>query len=226
MKDRDEQIRAYLSAEMDKTELREFENELEQDESLRQELADFKTLQSIIDDEAIDFKQKVAQVLLENRQQDSRWWWVAAACIPIFIIGYYLVDRNTQDSIDYFAYYEPYPDLLSTRKGPNTIDLSAYNDANYQDAITTLSQHKNDSSRLTQLYLAVAYLYENRPREAQDLLRKLPDDHPLAADFQWYRSFALLQQGNIQAAKTLLESDLISKSIYAEKAAELSATLD
>ncbi|MFT6842817.1 MAG: hypothetical protein ACJASR_001589 [Psychroserpens sp.] len=220
----EEQIRRYLAGEMSSQEVQTFENLLLSDNDLKEQLEHSKYMYSILNENVIDFSNVVKEVIVTNRSKSISWLKLGIAAsfliFCFFSIYQYLNQRESYQLSDYF---KPYPDLLSNRSIQDSlIDMTNYNNENYQDAIISLSKFHKGEPDLLGLYLAISYIKSDKPEEALEILNlSIKNNNPLSKEYDWYRCFALIKAKKLGEAKSLLKTISLSDSYRSESAKKL-----
>ena len=165
-----------------------------------------------------------------------RWilpWVGAAAAICLFAIGYWNYWQQTKHERLFSAYFDPHPRYGYTRQRTLAIGIE---DGILTQAIQYHDQEKYRASLMAwrnyfegepipndfrpYLYAATAAMATGRFKEANYFLDQIPPDPggTLGEEVNWYRSLAILQQGNLQpAANELQRLSVSGKSRYAKE---------
>lgn len=221
------QFERYESSTMSQEERVAFEERLRQEEDFRNSFEDFRQMQSGI--KAFGYQQFAAQLQSWDEEHDtdadeqvrtlsfSRWyyWAAAVAVIMVATISWWQLSPGQNEQL-YTAYFQPYPDVLTSRgENENALNTAmiAYESGEYSEAITLFRQllEGNGSTEAQgnelRFYLAQAYLSTESYDLAQQLLEDLQnvDQFGLKEASQWYLALAYLKQGDSDTAVRLLQ---------------------
>jgi hypothetical protein len=176
-------------------------------------------------------------VIKERAQQGKQiflqHYWkplAAAACISIFVVTYFFLNRAQDPAELYAAYFEPYPnvfepidrgkiDAANKRSGA----FQAYEAKDFALAarlFTELLEEKKEPGML--LLLGNANLMLNNTKEARNNFITLINDfetHDLQG--KWYLGLSYLKEGDVKSAQLIMQELSNSEYSYAGKAKEL-----
>lgn len=228
MMSEEEKILRYLNGEMDPKERSAFQLLIHSNEELRKSVEHSRHIKNTLLEENVAFSKLVYDVIKENRKPKIKYLQIAAAVTILLSFSiYFLLPSSKYGSELAMAYLEPYPDVLTSRSGDMKIDLSAYNNGDYEIAERQLeSIHALKNEPITALYLAVVYLYNEKAVEALTILENFQDDGTIyEEDLYWYKGLALIMVGRTDEAKTILISLEASGSSYQFKCKEILSEL-
>ena len=162
-----------------------------------------------------DFMQKLEA--WENESSEAKTFKInpvylkAAAAIILLIIplGIWLATLSPSYHSLYDQYYQPYPDVVSSRSQDNQLQeaMKAYNEKNYNQAILFLQKQLNQEEEpMVKLYLAEAYLATNQWQQARDLFLQLKNGSNYGDLSGWRLALINLQLENIDQAKKQLQA--------------------
>jgi len=165
-----------------------------------------------------------------------RWilpWVGAAAAICLFALGYWNYWAQTKHERLFSAYFDPHPQYGYTRQRTLATGMAAdvlaqairYHDQEKYRASLMAWRSYFASEPLPNdfrpyLYAATAAMATGRFKEADYFLKQIPPDPggTLGEEIHWYRSLAILQQGNLRPASQELQSlSVKGKSRYAKE---------
>ena len=153
-------------------------------------------------DEALQSKPKLDK-------PKGNWVLLAILCI-VFCLVYlvynsYKSTSQTNSKTLYAAYFEPFPDLISTRGEESGLNkaLIAYNDGNFDTAFELLdtSIYKSD---LIKVYRAISLLsseFESAKHSYIQELKSIEDHSQFVQYRNWYLSLSYLKQDAANLAK-------------------------
>lgn len=227
MRINEEKIDDFLLDRMSETDRLAFEQELEKDGELANQI---KVQQEILDGLAVvgkdQFKARLKRIKEEtfaepvtapdNTGRNSKWiWWlVAALAIALSAFFFWKLGNNGGEDpnviyADMFELYEVPVVQRDTDDRQLIQQLSRYyKEGAYQafiDLHTTREQDLQDHPELL-LSLGISYLQTNRAAEAGATMAELEQsNYPAYHDHaRWYRILAALQEGNVSKAEELL----------------------
>ncbi len=163
----------------------------------------------------------------KRRTLIPRTWLVAAGIALVLAIAGWL--WLSPSNVDHMAladsFFEPLPNVLAPEirgegnEGMLITAMQQYDKGAYAKAATQLNSIPDSlQTPETQLYLATAYLAEQRTAEALNVL----DDLGNPTEVQWYRCLAHLQSGDQEQAMAIATELVASaEGYYKERAAAL-----
>ncbi|MEO9802789.1 MAG: hypothetical protein ABJF04_06060 [Reichenbachiella sp.] len=207
-------IERYLEGKLDSGEHQAFEKELE----TNTELAELVVLQKDIVDGVVSegLKRQLKQYhteLFERPNKKSRWYYIgAAASLALLVTSIYLFfDRSTSNEELFVAYFDPYPNLVTTRGNiTNNFKkgMENYSNRNYNEAILDFEEIDKNEPEYTEMifYKGVSHLALNQPTKAVELFEQFRDFGEYNEQAIWYLGMGYLKLGNIEnVQKQLLQ---------------------
>ena len=242
----EDKITRYLQDQMAGEEKAAFEQELQHDEHLKNELAFQETMMAGL---ASDFKEEKKQMLQKheaNRQNGVRRmkWYIAAAAIILLGIGLgFLFQQNNADT----SYpkqiakreFTPYPNYLveqyrnsSQKDQPQVLvkGMQAYEKEQFEEARKALRKAVSNKKGLplSRFYLGNVLLAMDKPEKALNQLIRIQGK--LGASFQnqnkWYLALAYLHTNQVEQARAYLKKLTKQKHPLQQKARELLKELE
>lgn len=205
-----ELIDAYLIGSLNEKEFISFEQQLSNDPELQRRVDTQKTLVTELKVNA--FNDDVKSYLSRNKGtktiQFSKWRLIGIAASVVILISTVYLLRPKESLSD--QYYEPYPDLISTRAPTQNSDaMFHYNKKEYETAIGLFKKQDilTDSENF---YLGVSYLSVEKLDQAEIIFTKLltTERKPLA---QWYLSLSYIKSGEeskaVQSLRQIKEGE-------------------
>ncbi len=171
----------------------------------------------------------------EKLKNKSLKKWIAAACLVI-VVGLSLTlifEKPGADEI-YFAHFEPYPNIVSPiTRGESEEDLLqqtflAYKNGAYEKSAAGFkSLFESTQKSYFLLYEANSYLANDDPEKAIPLLEKqISFGDEFTEKSKWYLALAYLKTGKPDKSKKLFSEIIQAKSYKAEEAKEIIDKLD
>jgi len=232
-------IERYIAGEMDPSEKKWFEAELDGNHSLQSELALRKKADAaLVRHDIIDLRNKLASIERERKEKvviaggkTPRFRFAAVITALVLIGSLYLVTTGPQsyDSI-YKKNFEVYYQLGHSRSaeakipGYNTA-LELYNRNDFAGSLPFFRDYlkSNPGAMQAELLYGVALMGNNNHKEAKSVLSSIINNsNNLYIDrAQWYRALCYIKTEESEAAVRQLETIINSNSIYREKAKKL-----
>lgn len=225
----DELIERYVLGQMSEEERSDFENELRANSRLQDLVSESQTLKEVIrsEENIAVFQDTLKTVVQEKRKSPSylRWWGAAAAmvfCVSA-IIWMHQANQTSNPSELVLAYFEPFPDVLTSRdQGDSLVSLAmtAYGVGDYIQAISILKSIENDDSSLFRFYIGVSYQATGDYEKALDIWEELEEspERSLKFDIKWYKALALLGLNESERAKPIVQELVNQPSSVQSKA--------
>ncbi len=245
----DDKFDRYLRDEMDAEERQAFEDLLNEDESLKEEVDLQEDITAGIDlfgseelKRQLQQSEESATVPLTFSQERSKeqsdkakavrplyFALATAASFILVIVAVWLLNPGGSSQDLYAAYYEPYPNVVNPVERSEGIPTDAagqamyyYEQGNYQQAIALFTQQM-PTDVAYQFYLGVSYLAVQQPTQAEETLQTLLSDSEGAfyEPALWYISLARLANNQPDAAKITLQQVVGFQGEYATDAQAL-----
>ena len=156
---------------------------------------------------------------------------IAAAASALLLVAasyLFLIPQSPGPENLFGKYFQPDPDLISTRSSPDSAHdllgsaLSYYNAGEDTRAIPLLREYhlKSPGDTLAGLYLGISYLMAERPEESIPEFKVHPGirGRAFAEVYEWYLALSYLRAGNMAESKSLLLPLSKGHSVYAAKA--------
>lgn len=162
--------------------------------------------------------------------ETSLWrWLLGGLTVCMLVVGGLLYQKNQtakalqELSIAYLYPMENIIGFADTDQTQAAKAMKAYDGKNYGEAIRLLENvvknTPNDNS--LRLYLAISYLMERQNLKAENLLESLVKGNDLSTiPAKWYLALSLMQRGEKEEAKILLQS-LESDTTFGNRAKEI-----
>ncbi len=223
--DIDQNLFDYLEGNMSPEQEREYQQAIDRDPDLQQEIRDLKALElGLKSIGAENFKNKVGQWESEVKSSSGGFGWnpylAVAAAILVVLIPAIFWFQNTPPATEelFLSYYQPYENVITVR-GEDTDSLAlsgrdlllkgldAYSNGAFAQSSDLLSQYLDlqPEDHRVALYLAITQLELNLPIQAEANFLKAQQDPLFKQQAQWYRALSYLKFDDITKAKTLLE---------------------
>lgn len=158
------------------------------------------------------------------------WQWLSGVFALAIIAGgtFYYQQAQKKQALNALANEQLRPlenmiGFANDDQSTAAIAMRAYDQHNYSSAITGLQtalQESPDDNSL-RLYLAVSHLLLQQHQEAESLLRDLTQTDDLTTiPAKWYLALSLVQRGEKEAARLLLQS-IQADTVFGERAGEV-----
>jgi len=198
-------IDAYLSGDLEEGEKAEFEKRLEEDNNFRSEFERVKTIISSIEDHALkqDFRRFHQEFESENKSGAGNRkiyfaWGVAASVVILLSVAIFFISMENEKKY-FYSYFEPYPNLITTRSINENDDLRSaleyYNQKDYKKAVASFESceltNPNSMSADVKFYFAISYLGGEEPKKALKIFDDIYDSK-YRSQINWYKSLSYL----------------------------------
>lgn len=233
------QFDQYSAGNLSATEQQDFESKLKEDEEFRQMYEEYRNLQDGIN--AFGYEQLAgniaeweAEIKAEEDTTGRRLgsWYLVAASISVIlvaVIGFWALNDKDSTQQLYSAYYEAYPDVITSRAGDSNKlkeALYAYESEAYVDAELMLKElaRKDPDDREAQFYLAQTLMARGKIDEAKEIFHVLKNTtgFSLREASAWYLALSYLKMEKNQEAKEELQKIIAyTNHAYGTQAREL-----
>ena len=233
-----EKFERYLSGQMTETEKTEFENDLQNNLLLKEQLELEKSVVGQIRNQAFVHEQIItAKKEMKNGRSIKMALYTITSIAAVFLLFFVIngIFQNQKYETLYAAAFEVYPnDLMDTGanyRGDATIDslllsaMAAYEKNKFTEAEVLFYEvlKKNENPEI-RFYLAVAQLETGKTELAINTLNSLysqPKDFPYYEQTRWYLALAHLKLHQKSEAKKYLEELVAYENEYWDKAKEM-----
>ncbi|MEW7277743.1 hypothetical protein ABW636_04025 [Aquimarina sp. 2201CG1-2-11] len=239
-----EKIEDYLQGSLPQEELVTFEQEMEKNDALKEEVAMHRALHTTLQDaDTIAFKNKLKNISAHIRldeapdvvsirpNRDGLYYKMAAVIVVLFGIGTLLYTSNSaQHALDlYGAYYAPFPVEDMTR-GETSIEvqdiIKQYGKGIYDSVVVALEKYPNiREQQPLSLYLGNSYLNIDQEEKAIQQFENVEDTKYLEVA-QWYLSLTYLKLNKTAKVEELLLEIIGYDGTYKSRATELLELLE
>ncbi|MFK7906941.1 MAG: tol-pal system YbgF family protein [Chitinophagales bacterium] len=244
-------IHDYLEGDMDKTALEAFEELVNNDPQLKQEVEWHKNFKdAVFVAEKEELAQRVKELIAVEKEQGSkdnsvvslpkpsnqkRFYWIAAAAVLLLTFGLGLLFMpNNENSLLVNELQKTYaaPVVTMGENEPNSDQIwqesiSAYQLKDYKKVVLLLSQKEQHSSLDSEqkFYLGLAHLYQEKgqTQKAIQYFATAKKENPMLYEenSNWYIALAYLKVDDKEAAKEYLQQIVSTKSWKHQEAQEL-----
>lgn len=236
-----EYIENYYSGRFGEAEKHLFEQRLKSDTQFAARAEEYiLASKAVIQGERMEMKknlQSLHQSLVNaGKLNETRNAIYKIAAFIILLMGLslliYISFFSTKSTDKLFAgYFEPYPDMISSRGENNNISpilsaaLASYRKKEYADAwikFGECSKQNNDSGDFIILYRGISGLMAGYEDKAIELFITIRDEksNSLCGQASWYLALSYLKTGDKDKARRVLK-ELAEKNIYNSKKAKL-----
>ena len=246
-------LERYLQGTMSDVEQKAFEQQLEKDATLAEELATHRdVLAGIQLDGSQALKERLRRVETElanekeprrmNPREEKRrplmtWLAVAASLLAMVFLGYLMLPGSGPEDL-YVAYYQPYPNLINPAQRSLEVReetvleraMRAYDGQQYMQALALFEQGNvaSASDPGYTFYYAASYLGLNQEQQAIPLLEQVAQrtESLFYRPALWYLALAHLKRGDTATALPYLREVATSEGDYTREAQELLKELE
>jgi tetratricopeptide (TPR) repeat protein len=228
-----DRIQNYISGKMSLEEKADFEKQIAASETLSEEVHRFRQLRIITQhkdlwDAHATLKSVMETIDIEpdygEYEQDfktsfwknglGRWFWggLIALTVTGSIWGYQKHQQKTALYQLAQTHLQPLEILIGFSPNDHSQEargMQAYQQGNYAAAIPLLNEalQKEAEDNALRLYLAISYLMQAQHAKAETLFHEILKTQDLQVpSAQWYLALSLLQRGEKDAARTLLQN--------------------
>jgi tetratricopeptide (TPR) repeat protein len=242
-------VERYLSEKMDQDELTWFNEEMEINPSLADEVQMQKDIgRAILNEETLAFRAQINS-LFENKETEKpvkkakagktftipHMVRVAVASLAVFVLigsGIFLFTYRTIPADKLFEkYYQPYDGLMNVRSGSTQMTdilvkaMQKYEDREFESALllfeTVLA---NDSENITsRFYSGISYLETERYTVAEKSFEVVidHDDNLFIEQAEWYLGLCYLKTGETELAKSMFTTIAKADGYYGKSASRI-----
>lgn len=238
-----EEIVRYINGQMDAAEAAAFENDMNLDALLMEEVAAQRRLSRVVQIASIknsldsiheEFELGERKVVPMQPVRSIVWRWVAAAAV-IAGLGIFLFLYQTHSSAgdkifaEYFSDDAGAPSLMGNTATSFDDAMVYYKSGDYQTAEVKFSQllsvsPKNDTLKYYDGLCQVRLKNEDKALELLSSISK-PESSELVIKSKWYTSLILIHQKKAKEAVTILQQLIDGKTPYVRKAESVLAEL-
>lgn len=239
-----ETIKKYLANQLTPTERNAFEQEMENDEFLKESVEGFEML-SNSDTKLTTIKTelnnqidaKVSQYKKSKIISMNVYKLAAAACIIgiLSITAYriFFTKKSVNEEQIYATYFKPLTNIDANVRGENDKSdekkaANAYENEDYFEALNMYQKlvANNPKNIKNNLFLGISYLATNQSKKAIDVLQTITQSEEYHFDIQWYLALAYIKNKEIQNAQATLSNLTKEENYYQKEAQEILEKLD
>lgn len=215
------EIDAYLNGRMSKTERQAFQQRMDANAELRQEVDTQEHIHQGLDAVAMQRQLATLRTGLVRRRQTRRTLQYAGALLLAGLLltgGFYVTQSLLRPVTEqaFLEYYNPEPDTANSRADDDTMATlppglpearADYYAGRYPYALNRLNALPADSLRLVPYYRGLTYLALEQPQNAITALQLATTSANLLTKQKssWYLALAYLQANDAPRARQLLE---------------------
>lgn len=232
-----EDIVRYINGQMDAAEATAFEQDMNLDALLMEEVAIQRKLSRVVQIASIknrldsiheEFEVGESKVISINKPAKSKLWqWVAAAAV-IAGLGVFLFLHQMRSSAgdkifaEYFSDDAGAPSLMGNTSTTFDEAMVYYKSGDYQTAGTKFNQllsvsPKNDTLKFYEGLCQVRLKNEDKALELLSSISK-PEDSELVIKSKWYTALVLIHQKKASDAVVILQQLIAQRTPYVRKA--------
>lgn len=216
-KDLQIQLQDYIAKKLSDEETVAFEKELASNQDLQNDLALLQDIEKeMTNRDLIAFKKKIGKIVEKEPVQSrktkkvvifpKRILALAASFLLIGLVGWWILFNDSSINEEYLALanenFIHYPAQQASRGVTSEKEIySIYEEKAYDKAATQLEKYSlNNQDEEAQLFAGIAYLGNNQPQKAIELLKSLPDTPYFINKKQYYLGLAYLKINNKEEA--------------------------
>jgi len=208
----DEDIIRFVRGEMTGAELIAFENELDSNQTLTDEVKEVQLAISVIDRRGEKLlKQRFKK--LETRNSIKKWIYILLATVSVLILGLVIKKQFTKVKpaepraiyADNFQKYRP-PVTIRNNSNPSSglsSAIEAYNSGNYEEAFRHFDLACNEVNQEACFYAVLSAIYRG-DSEYQNAKNAIVNNSPYSAIIIWNEGLYHLNNNNVDQAIVLL----------------------
>lgn len=242
MDDYIEEIERFLADEMSVREQYEFEEELRKNPELRKEYVLRKDINDAIKEkEVINLRGRVTDIIASESSQSKKtnrlflYSSVAAVFVLLIVVGniFFNPFQKTGKKELLQTYYQVYPSINNQRSSTDRSDLNKelnkalnlYDESRYRAASKyfSLVLERSPSNALSQFYLAICYIENEKYSAAEEYLHDLilKQGHLFWEQSHWYLAMVYLKQDRKVNLEDMLERIIQENMTYKDDAKKL-----
>lgn len=234
-------IENYLDGELSDEELLRFNNELNTNKQLGEELQFHKDIyEAISREDEMELRRKLGNIVSEYDKRKinipkKTLSYVLAASVAIMILAgclyMALMPGMLADQRLFSMYYEPYEKAGNIRSASDALNdaleigMNKYDNKNYQEAeeiFKNILVH-DGKNMLVRLYAGICHLeLENYDKAVESFNIIIDDgDNLFVENAEWYLALGYLKNSKTEKAKAQLEKIVTENGFYKEKSTEI-----
>lgn len=238
-----EMMDRYLNGELEGPELKHFEQRLNADVEVKEELELHKAIdEAIMEEDIMRFRDTVNYIYAEDEKVKRlptgftrRKLYYAAATLALLMATGGIVknlmqpDYNNSEIFDKF--YQPYEVTVTYRSGNTETDrllltaLQKYEDEDYKQALILFEQllEKRKDDMAVNLYSGISYMEVEKYQKATHSFQSIITDNNnlFIEQAEWYLAMCYLKTEDNTKAKELLDELIKKESYYKEMAKKI-----
>jgi len=219
-----EEMDRFLQGEMSQSEAADFTKRLREEDTLRQNLSEYKWMQTAIREAALQERLEEFHQTLKTRPENGagkrffhlRATWRVAAVVLIIAgaAGFWMLYLKNSPKQIYSRYYSPDPGLMSAMSGePENYEFKKamveYKNGDYTKAQTAWERmlRKNPASDTLLYFIGAAAQAAGEQEKAVIYLQKVVEipNSAFQKDASWYLGLELMKKGETETAKKYIQ---------------------
>ncbi len=214
-RDRQQWMEDYFSGTLNEEELKEFNELMENDPSVKREVEGIESLELQL--KGVAYDQMVEEVTQWEKAHHNagtqkkyyRYLAIAASIAAVFLVFNIFSGEDSGDKL-FSDYYTPYENMITSRSNDSGEQLreamEAYDRNDFTNASVLLQQYlaTNPGNKGARLYLAISQMETGATGSATRNLSGIIGDSLFGQQAQWYMALFQLRAGNTPEAEALL----------------------
>lgn len=241
-----ETIKKYLANELSPTERNAFEQEMENDDFLKESVEGFEMANSQWSNDSIHHIESALNNKIDEKVKENKngkivflnFIKLAAAACFIGIISFtvyrsFFSNNNIDEQQIYASYFKPLTNADAVVRGENDNSdemkaVQAYEKEDYFEAVNYYQKlvANNPDNVKNNLFLGISFLGTNQPKKAIDVLNNITTSTEFHYDIYWYLALAYIKNKELQNALTTLTFLTKEENFYQKEAKEITEKLD
>lgn len=220
-----EVIEKYLEGNLEGKRKEAFEKELRVNSELVEQVELYKKAIDELSNEGLRTHLKdIHNDLFMKSKNKQRWPYylgVAASVLLLITFGYLFTNRGLSNETLFTTYFEPYPNLISTRndaKTPFGKGMGNYSNHKYESAIQAFEEVSEDEQTSQDLvfYKGISYLALSLPNKAILSFEQVEHTTQYEEQLTWYLAMAYLKLDDVENTQKQLLKIQENSFKYAE----------
>lgn len=210
-----ELIELYFQRKLDKKASDNFEKELKTNAKFADEVELYKKAVQGVQNEGLrsqlkEYHNKLFNEADKGKKINWKFYIGVAASLLLLIASIYIFTNKTISNKELFiAYFEPYPNLVTTRNNATTHfaeAMESYSNGNFEKTILAFDKIDKNKTLNNQVlfYKGISYLALDNPSKAIVLFKQLANHKQYNEQLAWYLAMAYLKLNNAENARKQL----------------------
>jgi tetratricopeptide (TPR) repeat protein len=215
-----DQIIDYVKGALDKESTKLIEERIKKDPEFAHEVEMYRGFQKLLGNDAFlyeHFSSKVDSSSLAKRAigniKHLKYYTYAAAAVIALLLTYFTLLRDKQsytpDAL-FASYFKEYNQIIEMRDGIDStgmfnIGIQQYKEGDWESAIHSLNQSKQNFQLTASFYIGMCYLELKEYEKARkQLIEVVKHPNEFRQEAQWYLALAYLAEHNLERCSKIL----------------------